>query len=76
MQSALPADFATNDSFDFSIINTSTVDAEDATLGAATGFTIVGSSDIPAHSAATIQSSGLFRARKTAANTFVAYRIA
>lgn len=76
LQAALPADFADNDSFDFSVINTSTVDAEDASLTTNTGWTLVGNMDIPAYSAAgSLNSSGLFRARRTASNTFTLYRI-
>lgn len=75
LQAALPADFAVNDSFDFSVINVSTVDNEDASVTANTDFTIVGSADIPAHSAATLASSATFRVRKTADHVFVAYRI-
>jgi hypothetical protein len=77
MEAALPATFGVDSYFDFSIINTSTVDAEDAALASpGASFTIVGSADIPAHSGITIPSSARYRVRKTATNTFVAYRIA
>lgn len=75
MQAALSPDFGTDDFFEFTVINTSTVDAEDAALASpGASFTIVGSLDIPAHSGITVVSSGTFRVRETAANTFVAYR--
>lgn len=66
----------TDDSFDFSVINTSTVDAEDASITTNTGWTLVGSMDIPAYSAAgSLNSSALFRARKTGTATWTLYRI-
>lgn len=76
IQAALPADFAVDDSFDVSIINTSTVDAEDASVTVNTDVTIVGNPDFPAHNAlASAGSSGTLRIRKTADHVFVAYRI-
>lgn len=67
---------AAGDSFDFSVINISTVDAEDASLTTNTGWTLVGSMDIPAYSAAgSLNSSGLFRARKTGTAAWTLYRI-
>ena len=41
-----------NSSFDFSVVNISTVDAEDATLAVGTGWTFVGNVTIAANSAA------------------------
>lgn len=75
IEAALPGDQAVGDSFDFSIINISVVDAEDATLAANTGVTLVGNVTIEANSAITKVSSGLFRCRRTAASTFVVYRL-
>lgn len=69
MQSGLPATFDINSSFDFSIVNTGAA-SETATLGAGTNFTIVGGAVVQPSASAT------FRVRKTAANTFIAYRIA
>lgn len=67
---------AAGDSFDFSVINISTVDAEDASLTTNTGWTLVGNMDIPAYSAAgSLNSSGLFRARKTGTAAWTLYRI-
>lgn len=67
---------AVGDCIDFIIINLSTVDAEDITLTAASGFTIVGNAEVQAKSANTLNTSGLFRLRRAAADTWVAYRIA
>lgn len=69
MQTALPATFGVNSAFDFSVVNTGAA-SETATLTANTGFTIVGGAVVQPSASAT------FRVRKTAANTFVAYRIA
>jgi hypothetical protein len=59
---------AVNTSFDWSIINTGSA-VGDVTLVAGTGHTIVGSATVP------VGTSGRFRSRKTATNTFVSYRI-
>lgn len=75
MDTALP-DFTTNDSFDFAVINISTVDAEDASVTTNTGWTLVGAMDIPAYSAAgSLNSSAYFRARKTGTATWTLYRL-
>lgn len=60
------SNLAVNDSFDWSVIATG---ANAFTVTAAAGHTIVGSAVV-----ATV-TSGLFRTRKTAANTFVTYRL-
>lgn len=66
----------TDNAFDFSVINTSIVDAEDASITVNTGVTIVGSADIPAYSAAgSLNSSARFRLRRTGTATWVCYRI-
>jgi len=62
----LASEFAINDSFDWSVIATG---ANAFTVAAATGHTIVGGAVV-----ATV-TSGRFRTRKTAANTFVTYRL-
>ncbi len=67
-----------NDSFDFTIINLSATDGDDIILTASVGITIVGQ---PAISSNQFESSyymnnGTFRCRRTAADTFVVYRIA
>lgn len=76
VDSAFPI-VAAGDSFDFSVINTSTMEAEDASITTNTGWTLVGSMDIHAYSAAgSLNSSGLFRARKTGAGAWTLYRLA
>lgn len=57
----------TNASFDFHIINTG---SGTATVATAAGLTLVGTMTV------TAGASGMFRVRKTAANTFTVYRIA
>ena len=66
---------ANDDCFDFTIINISTVAAEDITVLAGAGITLVGSVAVQSNDAATSKSTGTWRFRKTAANTFSAYRI-
>jgi len=76
MDAALTSHFINNDSFDFTIINLSAAAADTITLTAAAGFTIVGQATIDsAHGDSEFPSSGTFRVRRTAANTFVAYRL-
>ena len=68
---------AVGDSFDFHVINTGTGITDDATITVNTDVTIVGNPTIGSLTDATIISgSGTFRARYSAANTFVVYRIA
>jgi len=64
-----------NSSFDFAVINVSTVDAEDATIAVGTGWTLVGNVTIEANSATTKISSALFRARRTDTATWSLYRL-
>ena len=61
-------DMDINDSFDWAAINTGGSNAFTVTA-AATGHTVVGAGAVAA------LSSGLFRTRKTAADTYVTYRI-
>ena len=79
MDAALPSDFAVNDSFDIVIINLSPDEVADTyTLVANTGsgdFTIVGPAIIASSHADAETNAATFRCRKTASNTFVAYRI-
>lgn len=64
-------------SLDVVFINTSTVDAEDASVTTNTGWTLVGSMDFHAYSAAgSLNSSGILRLRKTGTAAWTAYRIA
>lgn len=75
LDSAYPA-AKVGDCFDFSVINISTVDAEDATIATATGWTLVGAMDVPARSAAgSLNTSARFRACKTGTATWTLYRL-
>lgn len=67
MDTANAGKVAIDESFDFSIINIGA--GGTITFVAAAGFTIVGLGTVAANTSAS------FRVRKTAANTFVAYRI-
>lgn len=68
---------ATGDSFDFYIINTGTGASDDATITVNTDVTIVGNPTIGSLTDATIiEGSAHFRARRSAANTYVVYRLA
>ena len=64
-----------NAAFDFSVINISTVDAEDATIAVGTGWTLVGNVTVAANSGVTQISSARFRARRTATATWTLYRL-
>lgn len=75
LSAVLPANFAVNDTFDLSLINISTNAAEVATLAAGANFTIVGNASVAANVNQN-SASALFRIRKTATDTYVAYRIA
>jgi hypothetical protein len=61
------SDFAIDEGFDWVVINTGATNA--FTIAAGTNHTIVGSATVA------LSSSGNFRTRKTAASTFVTYRI-
>jgi len=74
IQAGLPADFAVGDSFDVSVINLGGA-SEVASITVNTDVTIVGNAALPVP-ATGVQSSGMFRFRKTADHVFVAYRIA
>ena len=67
---------ATGDSFDFHIINTGTGASDDATITVNTDVTIVGNPTVGSLTDGTIISgSGHFRARRSAANTWIVYRL-
>lgn len=66
---------ANDDSFEFTLVNISTVAAEDASIATNTGWTLVGNMDVASNAAATDKSHGTFRARRTAANTYSLYRV-
>lgn len=68
-----------DEAFDWSLINLSAAATDTITLTAATGHTIVGNPIVQSSNATTggiYGNSALWRTRKTAANTFVTYRIA
>lgn len=77
IEAGLPQNFAVDDSFDFTIINLSAALLDTATLTtAASGTTMVGQMVVDsAHADSEFPSSGTFRCRKTAADTFVFYRL-
>ena len=76
LDDALTSFMVNNASFDFTIINLSAALADTITLTASTGISIVGQAIIDsAHADSEFPSSGTFRCRKTAANTFVVYRL-
>lgn len=71
-------DFAVNDSFDWVCINNALAAADTITITASTGHTIVGGPIVQSLHATTGGITGysaVFRTRKTAADTFVSYRI-
>ncbi len=76
IDAAMPSDdIVVGDCFDFVVINTSTVAAEDAILAPGSGVTLVGNNDIQSEDALTNNTSGLFRFRRTGANLWDMFRI-
>ena len=75
LQAALPGGFATGDSFLFSVVNISTVAAEDATIQGGTDTTLVGSGFVASNAATTDKSAATFRIVKTGDHAFSVYRI-
>ena len=77
LDAALSSYMINNAAFDFSIINLSGTDGDIITLTASVGITIVGSPFVNANQweVSFYRNVGIFRCRKTAANTFVVYRI-
>lgn len=73
------ATFAVDSAFDWSLINLSAAAVDTITVAAGADHTVVGNMIVQSENVASggiWGSSGLFRTRKTAANTFVTYRIA
>lgn len=71
--------FSVGDSIDWSLINLSAAAADTITVTAATGHTIVGNPIVQSAHVSTggvYGNSSIWRTRKTAADTFVSYRIA
>lgn len=73
LEAALPEGIAVNDCFDLIIINLGGI-GDIITLAGGTGVSIVGSATVD-DAGADVNSSGIFRFRRTDTNTFVAYRI-
>lgn len=70
--------FEVDDSFDWTVLNLAAAAADTITVTAGTGHTIVGTAIVQSAHATTGGVSGnaaSFRTRKTAANTFVTYRL-
>lgn len=79
MDAGMPASFGTDQYIDWSLINLSAAAADTGTVTAAADHTIVGNAIVQSVHATTgliYGSSGLFRSRRTAATTWVTYRIA
>lgn len=74
LEAALPSGIVNDDSFELTIINLGGAGFI-ITLAGGAGVTIVGSATVD-DAGADITSSGTFRFRRSAANTFIAYRIA
>lgn len=72
------ATFAVNDAFEWVVINNAAAAADTITITAGTGHTIVGNPIVQSSHVSTggvMGYSAIFRTRKTAANTFITYRI-
>lgn len=79
MDDGMPGGMGTDEAIDWTIINTSAAAADTATLTASTGHTIVGTAIIQsAHSTTGLLYGNAvrFRSRRTAADTWVTYRLA
>ncbi|MGI9332526.1 MAG: hypothetical protein ACR2RL_05150, partial [Gammaproteobacteria bacterium] len=74
LEAEMPPSLANDDTFDLTIINLGGA-GDIITLAGGTGVSIVGSADVD-DAGADITSSGTFRFRRSAANTFIAYRVA
>ncbi len=75
IETALGTNAVTDNSFEFSLINISTVAAEDALLAVNTGVTIIGNLNVASNATATDPSVGRFLVRRAAADTYIVYRI-
>jgi hypothetical protein len=74
---AIHPNLQVDDSFDFVLINLSTVAAEDITVATNTGWTLVGDMVVDSNDqAAGSYPRAIFRVRRTAANAYTLYRIA
>lgn len=66
-----------DDAFDFTVQNLSVTDGQDITVTTNTGWTLVGRMIVEANNVSTIgfATAVVFRARRTAANTYTLYRV-
>ena len=69
LEEGIPSATKVNAAFDFFVINIDAAGSDTVTLATGTGWTIVGVA------AVTVNTSGHFRARKTAEGSWTAYRI-
>lgn len=76
IDSAFSGRLRVDDAFDLYVINVSTSANDALIIAVGTDVTLVGNNDIEEEDAIANSSSGLFRFRKTAANTFTMYRLA
>lgn len=72
---ALGLELENDDSFEFTIVNISTVGAEDVTVQGATGMVAVGNMTIASNAAVGDQAWGTFRLRKVATESYTFYRV-
>ena len=76
MDTGMPASFGVGSYIDWYVINLSAALADTGTLTAASGHTLVGEAVVEsAHADSEFQSSAHFRSRRTAANTWITYRL-
>lgn len=78
MDTGMPASFGTNQFIDWYLINLSAAALDTGTVTAASGHTIVGNPIVQSEHSSTggeMGSAGHFRSRRTAANTWVTYRV-
>ncbi len=64
-----------DDAFEFTIVNISTVAAEDVTVAGDTGMVAVGNMTIASNAAVGDQAWGTFRLRKVGTNSYTFYRV-
>jgi len=75
MDAGIHSDFGINDSFELTFLNLSTNNNDTIALTANTGFSLVGNTNVYSANDSTNDSSATLRVRKSAANTFIGYRI-
>ena len=76
LEAAMPGDIITGSHLDVTFINLSTALADTITIAGGSGVSLVGQVVVDsAHADSEFPSSGTFRFRRSAANTFVGYRL-